>query len=101
MGGEFLRSSATLEFGLRQLELNAVDAVHAIDEEDQDEDEGDLQAVLEFCYYGRFGDEGEQAALDGEGQRDDEGHEDHHLEHEECEHLGGVLVGILKGGLGY
>lgn len=43
--------------GLRQLNLHAVHAVDAVDEQNQDEDEGDLQTVLEFGNNGVLGDE--------------------------------------------
>lgn len=36
--------------GLGKLDLDAVDAVHTIDEEDQDEDERNLHPILDFCY---------------------------------------------------
>lgn len=48
-----LRCGATLIFGLGQLDLDAVDAVHAVDEQDQDEDECDLRFVLASCYSSR------------------------------------------------
>ena len=41
-GGLNLRGSTTLVLRLRELDLDAVDAVHAVDEEDQNEDECDL-----------------------------------------------------------
>lgn len=90
-----LRCRSTLVLGLRQLNLNAVDTIDAVDEQDQDEDEGDLQAVLEFGDQWVFGDEGEELALHGKGERDDEGHEDHHLEDEEGEDLKTHLLALL------
>ena len=38
----YLRSGSALVFGLRELDLDAVDAIHAVDEEDEDEYKGDL-----------------------------------------------------------
>ena len=35
-----------LIFSLRELDLDAVDAIHTVDEEDEDEDERNLQAIL-------------------------------------------------------
>jgi hypothetical protein len=87
-----------------QLLLHPVHPVDAVDEQDQDEDEGDLeyvreddinndevffylQAILELCDNRAFRDEGEQLALNGERQRDDEGQENRHLKHQEEEDL--------------
>ena len=39
-----LRSSSALVFGLRELDLDAVDAVHTVDEEDEDKNERDLSS---------------------------------------------------------
>lgn len=36
--------------GLGELNLYAIDAVYAVNEEDQDKDEGNLHAILQFCY---------------------------------------------------
>jgi hypothetical protein len=36
--------------GLGELDLDSVDAVYAVDEEDEDEDEGYLHPVLDFCH---------------------------------------------------
>jgi hypothetical protein len=38
-----------LVFGLRELELDAVDAIHAVDEEDEDEYEGNLLEYQSSC----------------------------------------------------
>lgn len=52
-------------FGNRcELDLDAVDTVDAVDEENQDEDEGDLQPVLQLRDEGVLGDEAEQDAND-------------------------------------
>jgi len=65
-------SSSTLVLGLCKLDLHAVDSVHAVDEENEDEDEGDLQAVLQLRDDGVFAYESKELSLDGEGQWDDE-----------------------------
>lgn len=49
--------------------------------------EAHLHAILKLGYYGAMADELKQLALPVEGQRDDEGHKDRHLEHEESEDL--------------
>lgn len=43
--------------GLGQLNLHPVDAVDAVNEEDENEDEGNLQTVLELRDEGVLGDE--------------------------------------------
>lgn len=103
--------------GLRQFNLHPIDTVDAVDEENQDEDEGDLQAVLELRDDGILGDKtvaqdfishllplagqiglGERARegfvdsrehlpLDCEGKRNDEEHKQTHLCHEQEEDL--------------
>lgn len=78
--------------GLRQLNLHAVHSVHAVDEENGDEDEGDLQAVLQLRDERVFAYESEQLALEGKGQWHNERHEDSHLKHEEGEDLSLVLL---------
>jgi len=40
--------------GLGELKLNSVDTIDTVNEQDQDEDEGDLHAVLDFCYQRTF-----------------------------------------------
>lgn len=82
-----LRRCSTLVLRLRKLHLYAVDAVHTVDEQNEDEDKGDLQPILKLCYYGAFGDEGKEITLHVERQRYDEGHEDRHLEDEEGKDL--------------
>jgi hypothetical protein len=52
-----VRRGACVFGGGRQLDLDAVDAVDAINEEDQDEDKGDLQPVLDLGHNGVLGDE--------------------------------------------
>lgn len=71
---------AALSFS--QLDLNAIDTVHTVDEQDQYEDErnlssckpveakmvqveGYLHAILQLRYDRILGDEGEELALDG------------------------------------
>lgn len=39
---------------LRQLHLHAINAVHTIDEQDQNEDKSNLHPILQFCYEGAF-----------------------------------------------
>lgn len=46
-GRNDVRSIVTLA-GLRQLDLNPVDPVDGVDEQNQDEDKGDLEAILEL-----------------------------------------------------
>lgn len=94
-----LRCGAACVLGLGQLDLHAVDAVDGVDEEDEDKDEGDFHAVLQLGDEGALGDEGEEGALPGEGQGDDEGHEDGHLQHQEgedlvCEQLASCVTGM-------
>jgi hypothetical protein len=38
--------------GLGELDLDSVDAVYAVDEENQDKDECDLHSILYFCDQG-------------------------------------------------
>ena len=85
--------------------LHSINAVNAIDEQDQDEDKGDLHPVLDLGDNWVLGDEAvsqrtqsatsnvawhernlehegdvrKQLALEGEGQRHDEQHEQKHL----------------------
>jgi hypothetical protein len=105
-----LRSSSALVFGLREFELYAVDAIDAVHEEDENEDEGDLgiksgircrsvfsvlpyfQPILQLGDYRALGDEGEEAALDVERQWYDERHEHQHLKHEQCKDLAAELL---------
>jgi hypothetical protein len=79
--------SALLVAHARELNLHAVHAVDAVHEQDQDEDERDLHAILQFGHDGALRDEGEELAAPGERQRDDEGKEDEHLRHQEEEDL--------------
>jgi len=101
----YSRGCSTLVLGLSQLDLHPVDAIHAVYEEDQDEDECNLlirqsvhwwsgcvswtylHAILELSHYGALGDEGEEATLDLVRQRDNQGDEDGHLEDQEAEDL--------------
>ena len=46
-----------------------------------------LHAILELGNKRVAGDEFKEAALHLEGHRDNEGHEEQHLEHEKCEDL--------------
>lgn len=90
--------------------MNAIDTIHAVEEQDQYEDESNLtlckpfqamtcdrglkylQAILELRYERIFRDEGEQLAFHGVWKRDDKQSEDAHLEHQECEDLGSHCV---------
>jgi hypothetical protein len=92
-------------FCLCELDLNAVDTVNAVNEQDEDEDEGDLrsvryvlpshalsvssylQAVLQLRDERVLAYEGKQRSLDFERHGDDQGHEDDHLEDEKSEDL--------------
>jgi hypothetical protein len=67
--------------------LHPINAIHAVDEQNQNEDESDLHSVLEFCYDGRLADEGEHLPPNCERQRNDEEHEERHLCYEEHEDL--------------
>lgn len=67
-----LPGSSTLVLGLCKLDLPAVDSVHAVDEENEDEDEGDLQTILQLRDERILAYESEQPALDLEGQWHDE-----------------------------
>lgn len=57
--GSYSRSTALGSplHGLGELHLDAVDAVHRVDEEDEDEDEGNLEAMLNLADGLVFGDE--------------------------------------------
>jgi hypothetical protein len=96
-----------------QIGLDSVDAVDAVDEEDEYEDEGDLHPILNFGHDRIIGDEAarqaasarelfaavwevseggeeharEELASEGEGQRHDQEHEEHHLCHQQDEDL--------------
>jgi len=94
--------STLLLVGLGELDLDSIDAVHAIDEEDKDEDEGNLHSILDFCDEWGLRDEGKHLSADCVWKRDDEEHEEHHLtdEQEEDEtviesHLD-VLIGFVS-----
>lgn len=69
------------------LELNTVDAVDAVKEQDENEDERDLHAILKLRYDGRLREEGEELATNGERQWHDQRDEDDHLDDEEHKHL--------------
>lgn len=71
----------------RHFNLDTIDTVDAVCKEDQDEDEGDFHAVLEFGHDGALGDEIEHFSLHGEGHGNDEGHEEYHLQHQQNEDL--------------
>lgn len=66
-------------------QLNAIYAVHAVNKEDQDEDEGDAQPVHHLGQNGVFGDEGEDLSLGCVGKRDEKEHEQPHLQDEKKE----------------
>lgn len=57
MKGYDVRSPLSLVRGCHELELDPVDAVDAVNEEDQDEDKGDLHPVLYLGHDGALGDE--------------------------------------------
>lgn len=100
----------------RQLDLDAVNAVDAVNEQNQDEDECNLHPILHFCNDWTLGDEAakkctlvigsecliwvgsreavdegrnvrEQLPLDGEGKGHQKEHEKPHLRHEQHKHL--------------
>lgn len=58
----YVRSVVTLT-GLGQLDLHSVDAVDGVDEQNQDEYEGDFEAILELCDDRVLGDEPERSIL--------------------------------------
>lgn len=58
----YVRSGVALAC-LCELNLDTVDAVDRIDEENQDEDEGNLETILELCDDGVLGDEAIWAML--------------------------------------
>lgn len=101
---DHLPSGAALLLSNGEFGLDSVDAVDAVDEQDENEYEGDLatvsfvlrnakfhmpylHAILELSDERVAGDELEEAALHLEGHRNDERHEQQHLEHEKCEDL--------------
>lgn len=67
--------------------LNSVNTIDTVRKENENEDEGDLQPILQFGYYRTFGNEVEEFAFHGEGHGDDEADENGHLGHKEGEHL--------------
>ena len=69
------------------LDLYSVYTVDAVDEEDEDEYERDLQPILCLGHYRRFRYEVEQLAFEREWHGHDQGHEEDHLGHQEHEHL--------------
>ena len=96
-----------------KLDLNAIYAIHAVEEEDKDEDKGNLlrkfqpcslrftqvegrvlylHPILQFCDDWAFGDEREHLPLQSERERDYEAHEKQHLCHQKQEHLADLLV---------
>jgi len=74
--------------GDSQLLLHAVHPVDAVNEEDQDKNKGYLESVLCLGHQRVLRDKGKHLAADGKWQRDDKEHEQHHLCHQEQEHLG-------------
>ena len=70
-----------------ELNLHAVHAVDAVNEQDQDEDKRYLHPILQLGYYGALGYEGKELAAPGERQRDNKGEEDGHLRHQKEEDL--------------
>jgi hypothetical protein len=96
--------------------LNAIDTVDAVNEEDEDEDEGNLEfvsewvppakgeldiaylhSILQLCYERTLRDVGEQLPTPGEWHRDDEHHEEHHLKHEKQKHLWSDIASVQAG----
>jgi len=77
--------SALVLVRLGELNLNSVDAVHAVNEENQDEDECNLHSILQFCYQWTLAYEGKHLSADGEGEGNDEEHEERHLCYEQQE----------------
>lgn len=94
----------------RQLNLNTIYSVNAVDEQDQDEDESDLDpvstisaynirtadlhAILQFRYQWIPWDKGKKLALPYEWKRYNEQHENTHLRNKQEEYLESNLVSL-------
>lgn len=109
-----VRSLAVLLRSSRELHLNSVDAINAVDEEDKYEDKCNFQPILYFGHNWVLGDEATQSiggqlgvpahkkrgsttsaagnirkdlALHAKRQRHDEEHEQSHLQHQQDKYL--------------
>jgi len=78
-------SAALLVAHAAEFDLYTIDPVDAVNEKDEDEDESDLHAILQFRHDWTLRDEGEELTAPCEWQRNDESTEDDHLCHQEEE----------------
>jgi hypothetical protein len=60
---EYVRSLIGLVSGSHELNLHTIDAVHAVNEKNEDEYKGDLHPILDFCHNGILRDETVQRSI--------------------------------------